>query len=84
MRDLKNECEGVSVFYGTGTAYISDGSQVHKVLEHNFAIESLGPDGGDFYMYDGLAVALSGNLKPKLAVKALQLVIRKIESDGKA
>ncbi len=72
------------MFYGIGTAYISDGSQVHKLLEHNFAIESLGPDGEKVYMYDGLAVALSRKLKPKLAVKALQLVIRKIESDGNA
>jgi hypothetical protein len=80
MEKLKDPCKGASRFYGNGTVYISDGSQVQKLLEHNFDIESLGPDGAEVWICDGPAVALSYKLRQKSAVKALKLIIRKIES----
>jgi hypothetical protein len=82
MKDLKDLCSGASLFYGNGTVFISDGAQVQKLLEHNFDVESLGPDGAEVFVCDEVVVALPPRLKHKLALKGLKLIMRKIEAGG--
>jgi hypothetical protein len=80
MRALKDVCEGASRFYGNGTVYLSDGSDVVKLREHNFDIESLGPDEADVWVCDGVVVAFSKYVDPREAAKGLRLIIKRMKA----
>jgi hypothetical protein len=79
MKRLKKVCDGASRFYGNGTVYLASGSEVIELSDHNFDIESLGPDGAEVWMCDGVAVCLSPCSKPEEAMEELRRIIQRIQ-----
>jgi hypothetical protein len=56
--------------------YLSDGTGVIKLREHNFDVESLGRDGAEVWQCDGVVVAFSGNTD--MAVKGLRRIVERL------
>src|SRR5437879_3901218 len=73
---------GASQFFGNGTVYITARDRIQRFSEHNFHIESLGKDGTEVWITDGIIVALGCACTPDEAIARLRAVIKLIKLES--
>ena len=81
----KKYMKNLESIYGNGAVYVSDGHMVAEFPGHNFDICSLDiPVGSNYWLDEGIAVALGVYTNQAGAVLALKRIIRKINATPKA
>ena len=77
-----DDIDGVEMFLGNGTVYVTDRNRVRAFEEYNFNVENLRPKShGEYWVTDEVIVALGCDVSRKRALKLLRRVVQRIKSE---